>query len=156
MDESQLRPASFPSASEKHWIAALDYVTAPGSESPRNRMRSLSLSPKRQARFPFAIGAESSAISLQRPSVSAFPKFYCTANMKRVILKNWQAKLISLLLATTLWFLIKSNVTTTPSPSDRPHPPPVTGTQLNPPCSRRSASDAHASQIEAATTQAPP
>jgi len=38
--------------------------------------------------------------------------------MKRLILKNWRAKLISLLLATTLWYLIKKNVATTPSPSD--------------------------------------
>jgi YbbR domain-containing protein len=38
--------------------------------------------------------------------------------MKRLILKNWQAKLISLLLATTLWYLIKKNVATTPSPSE--------------------------------------
>src|SRR6478672_1716643 len=129
MDESQLRPASFLSASAKHWTAAWDYVTAPGSESPRNRMPSLSLSPKRQALFPFVTGAESSAISLQRPSVSAFPKFCCTANMKRLILKNWHAKVISLLLATTLWFLIKKNVATTPSPSERPYQSPVTETR---------------------------
>ena len=38
--------------------------------------------------------------------------------MKRLILKNWRAKLISLLLASTLWYLIKKNVATTPSPSD--------------------------------------
>ena len=35
--------------------------------------------------------------------------------MKKLILKNWRAKLISLLLATTLWYLIKNNVATTPS-----------------------------------------
>jgi YbbR domain-containing protein len=40
--------------------------------------------------------------------------------MKRLILKNWRAKLISLLLATTLWYLIKKNVATTASPSERP------------------------------------
>jgi len=34
--------------------------------------------------------------------------------MKKLILKNWRAKLISLLLATTLWYLIKKNVATTP------------------------------------------
>jgi hypothetical protein len=34
--------------------------------------------------------------------------------------------LISLLLATTLWFLIKKNVATTPSPSERPYRPPAT------------------------------
>ena len=38
--------------------------------------------------------------------------------MKKAILNNWRAKLISLLLATTLWYLIKKNVATTPSPSD--------------------------------------
>ena len=38
--------------------------------------------------------------------------------MKSLILKNWPAKLVSLLLATTLWYLIKKNVATTPSPSD--------------------------------------
>jgi YbbR domain-containing protein len=38
--------------------------------------------------------------------------------MKRLILKNWRAKLISLLLATTLWYLIKKNVVTTPLPSE--------------------------------------
>jgi hypothetical protein len=38
--------------------------------------------------------------------------------MKRFILRNWRAKLISLLLATTLWYLIKKNVATTPSTSE--------------------------------------
>ena len=38
--------------------------------------------------------------------------------MKKLILKNWQAKIISLLLATTLWYLIKKNVATTPSLSE--------------------------------------
>ena len=38
--------------------------------------------------------------------------------MKKLILNNWRAKLISLLLATTLWYLIKKNVATTPSPSE--------------------------------------
>jgi YbbR domain-containing protein len=49
--------------------------------------------------------------------------------MKRLILTNWHAKLISLLLATTLWYLIKKNVATTPSPSERPYRPQVTETQ---------------------------
>ena len=40
--------------------------------------------------------------------------------MKKLILNNWHAKLISLLLATTLWYLIKKNVATTPSPSEMP------------------------------------
>ena len=38
--------------------------------------------------------------------------------MKKLILNNWRAKLTSLLLAIALWYLIKKNVTTTPSPSD--------------------------------------
>jgi YbbR domain-containing protein len=38
--------------------------------------------------------------------------------MKKLILNNWRAKLISLLLATTLWYLIKKNVATTLSPFD--------------------------------------
>src|SRR5205085_10475800 len=37
---------------------------------------------------------------------------------KKWILNNWRAKLISLLLATTLWYLIKKNVATTHSLSD--------------------------------------
>jgi hypothetical protein len=38
------------------------------------------------------------------------------------LLKNWRAKLISLLLATTVWYLIKKNIETTPSPSGKvPH-----------------------------------
>jgi hypothetical protein len=36
--------------------------------------------------------------------------------------------LISLLLATTLWFLIKKNVATTPSWYEKPYRPPVTQT----------------------------
>jgi hypothetical protein len=32
------------------------------------------------------------------------------------LLNNWRAKLISLLLATTVWYLIKKNIETTPSP----------------------------------------
>jgi YbbR domain-containing protein len=40
--------------------------------------------------------------------------------MKKLLLQNWRAKLISLLLATTLWYLIKKNVTTTPSLFDEP------------------------------------
>jgi YbbR domain-containing protein len=43
--------------------------------------------------------------------------------MKKLILNNWHAKLISLLLATTLWYLIKKNVATTPSPSEVGSPP---------------------------------
>jgi hypothetical protein len=35
-----------------------------------------------------------------------------------MLLKNWRAKVISLLLATALWYLIKKNIATTASPSD--------------------------------------
>ena len=35
------------------------------------------------------------------------------------LLRNWRAKLISLLLATTLWYLIKKNIETTPSLSGK-------------------------------------
>jgi hypothetical protein len=35
------------------------------------------------------------------------------------LLQNWRAKLISLLLATTVWYLIKKNVETIPSPSGK-------------------------------------
>src|SRR5262245_21025142 len=100
-------------------------------------MPSLSSSRKRQALFPFVTGVESSAISHRRRSVSALPKFCYTASMKRLILKNWRAKLISLLLATTLWFLIKKNVATTHWPSERPHRPQVSETQYQLFCSHR-------------------
>ena len=46
--------------------------------------------------------------------------------MKSLILNNWRAKLISLLLATMLWYLIKKNVATTPSWYERPTQTPVT------------------------------
>ena len=46
--------------------------------------------------------------------------------MKTLILKNWHAKLISLLLATTLWYLIKKNVATTPSLYESGTAAPVT------------------------------
>jgi hypothetical protein len=45
--------------------------------------------------------------------------------MKKLLLRNWRAKLISLSLATTLWYLIKKNVATTPSPSEASSPPPA-------------------------------
>src|SRR5438874_10773665 len=54
-----------------------------------------------------------------RRSANGSAKFYCRdLMMKKLILKNWQAKIISLLLAGTLWYLIKKNVATTPSPSE--------------------------------------
>jgi len=46
--------------------------------------------------------------------------------MKKLLLKNWHAKLISLILATALWYLIKKNVATTPSPSELSSPPEAT------------------------------
>jgi len=36
--------------------------------------------------------------------------------MKDLILNNWMAKIMSLLLALTLWFLIKKNVESVPRP----------------------------------------
>ena len=36
----------------------------------------------------------------------------------RLTLQNWRAKLISLLVATTVWYLIKKNIGTTSSPSE--------------------------------------
>jgi hypothetical protein len=73
-------------------------------------------------------------------------KFCCTAIMKRPVpknwraklisvlfvrltLQNWRAKLISLLIATMLWYLIKKNVATTPSPSERSSVTPITETR---------------------------
>jgi hypothetical protein len=47
----------------------------------------------------------------------------------RLSLQNWRAKLVSVLLATTLWYLIKKNIETTPSPSERPSLAPVTETR---------------------------
>jgi hypothetical protein len=38
-------------------------------------------------------------------------------------------KLMSVLLATTVWYLIKKNVATTPSPSETSSPEPVTETR---------------------------
>jgi hypothetical protein len=45
------------------------------------------------------------------------------------LLQNWRAKLISLLLATTVWYLIKKNVETTPSPSGKSPMEQVTKTR---------------------------
>ena len=36
--------------------------------------------------------------------------------MKRFFLENWQAKLICLILATAVWYLIKKNVDSVPEP----------------------------------------
>jgi hypothetical protein len=48
--------------------------------------------------------------------------------MTRLTLENWRAKLISLLVAMTIWYLIK-NMTPTPSPSETYSPAPVTETR---------------------------
>src|SRR5450631_822424 len=110
--------ASFRSASGKHSIAASVCGIAPAWESLRNQMRSRWLFRKRPAGFRSATGGGSSAILLRKHFESALARFSCKALMKKLILNNWRAKLISLLLATTLWYLIKKNVATTPSLSD--------------------------------------
>ena len=46
----------------------------------------------------------------------------------RLTLENWRAKLVSLLLATMVWYLIKKNITTTASPSEKPSGAPITET----------------------------
>src|SRR5205814_8641758 len=89
-----------------------------GAESRKNQAPWQWSSAERRAGLPLASGGESSAILLRKHFVNASPNFYCMAAMKRLILKNWRAKLISLLLATALWYLIKKNVATTPSPSE--------------------------------------
>jgi hypothetical protein len=45
----------------------------------------------------------------------------------RLTLENWRAKLISLLLAMMIWYLIKKNMT--PTPSETSSPAPVTETR---------------------------
>jgi hypothetical protein len=47
----------------------------------------------------------------------------------RLTLENWRVKLMSVLLATTVWYLIKKNVTTTSSLSETSSPVPVTETR---------------------------
>jgi len=49
--------------------------------------------------------------------------------LARLTLENWRAKLMSVLLATMLWYLIKKNVATTPSPSETPSPAPAAETR---------------------------
>jgi YbbR domain-containing protein len=46
----------------------------------------------------------------------------------RLTLNNWRAKLISLIVATMLWYLIKKNLETTPSPSEPRDRPTATET----------------------------
>src|SRR5438045_440423 len=111
--------ASFRSASGKHSTGASACGIARAWESPRNQMQSRWLFRKRPARFQSATGGGSSAILPRKHSKSALARFSCKALMKKLILNNWRAKLTSLLLATTLWYLIKKNVATTPSPFDQ-------------------------------------
>jgi hypothetical protein len=47
----------------------------------------------------------------------------------KLTLENWRVKLVSVLLATAVWYLIKKNVATTPSPSETSSPAPVTETR---------------------------
>ena len=47
----------------------------------------------------------------------------------RLTLENSRAKLMSVLLATTVWYLIKKNIATTPSPSERQSPARVAETR---------------------------
>ena len=78
-------------------------------------MRSQWLFRKRPEASRSVTGAGLSAILLRKHFESALARFSCKALMKKLILNNWRAKLTSLLLATTLWYLIKKNVATTPS-----------------------------------------
>src|SRR5260370_27245372 len=87
-------------------------------------MLSRSLSRKRPVGFLFAIGGELSAILRRKHFASGSARFYCTDIMKRLLLKNWRAKLISLFLSTTLSYLLKKNLTKTPPPSLTASPPP--------------------------------
>ena len=40
--------------------------------------------------------------------------------MKSLFLNNWEAKLVSILVATILWFLIKKNIDTTSTSPSKP------------------------------------
>src|SRR5215469_17796669 len=99
MGESPRRPVFSQSASGKRSIAAWDYVIAPDLALPRNQTPWLLSSQKRRAEFPFVIVGELSAILPRRLFANGSRRSCCTAIMKRLILKNWRAKLISLLLA---------------------------------------------------------
>jgi len=57
-------------------------------------------------------------------------KLLAVMRTRVTLLNNWRAKLISLLLATTVWYLIKKNIETTPSPSGKSFPERVTETAL--------------------------
>ena len=47
----------------------------------------------------------------------------------KLTLENWRAKLVSLLLAIAVWYLIKKNVETTPAVSEKPTRMPITQTR---------------------------
>jgi sugar phosphate permease len=48
----------------------------------------------------------------------------------KLTLEHWRAKLVSVVLAIMVWYLIRKNVeTTTPSVSERPSSTPVTETR---------------------------
>src|SRR5437016_12564879 len=86
----QRRPAFSPSVSAKHSIEVSDCVIAQVSALRRNRTRSRWLFPKKQVEFPFVTGDGLSGTLLQKHFGNGSRKFYCTAIMKRLILKNWQ------------------------------------------------------------------
>lgn len=48
-------------------------------------------------------------------------------NISRTLTHNWKAKVVCLLLATGLWYIIKQNVKETPAP--RPWPNPAAATE---------------------------
>jgi hypothetical protein len=84
------------------------------------------------AAFPFVSSGKSSAISLPKHFAKGSQEFCLDANyeetdsekvardidlplVRQTTLNNWRAKLISLILATMLWYLIKKNLETTTS-----------------------------------------
>jgi hypothetical protein len=66
---------------------------------------------------------------MKRPTSKNWRAILVSILWTRLTLENWRAKLMSLLLAITLWFLIKKNIATTPSLSERPSPTPVAETR---------------------------
>src|SRR5262249_13907365 len=97
-------------------------------------MRLRSWFPKKQAIFRFVTGAKSSVDSSQGnlrsvcqnfsyekmiPRHSAKRTAYRSRtrlgeNMKRFFFENWRAKLMALIVATAVWYLIKKNVDVAP------------------------------------------
>src|SRR6266536_2422422 len=66
---------------------------------------------------------------LKRPTSKNWRAKLLSVLRARLTLENWRAKLMSVLLATMLWYLIKKNVATTSSPSERSSPARVTETR---------------------------